>query len=485
MNRAGDTVLNNCGTMSYDDMNRLTARTSTGGTALNDSWSYDRWGNRWTQAAAPGGFSGQLTFNTGTNQAVGYGYDAAGNLLSDTINTYSYDAGNRRVRSDIYGSAAELVYDLGGRKVAILQAGSGNVIEQDLHLLLPWGTQPLAVFQNGVFSYEHQDWLGTERLLTDGSGNTAGSYGSLPFGDNFSQSGADVDPYHFAGLDHDYESGLDHAQFREYSSAGGRWLSPDPYQGSYDSSNPQSLNRYSYVLNDPLSQTDPTGQFTNGAATAAGCAGFGPIGCVIGAGIDLGLGAALGDILHGIFGGGPSFHGSLKPRPNAQPWDEYNITYGPNIAGALGLPDATCEFGACGGPIENFQNGTSASGPGIFDKIETSISIFVNVYLYGKGVPYNDPADPNLRLFGTHYCGPGGAGPITNKPADPLCYEHDACLARNGLDFRDERRNLPNDLGNQLQACNQALCNTAGKSNSLSAQTINGFFHFYGNYTCH
>jgi hypothetical protein len=40
----------------------------------------------------------------------------------------------------------------------------------------------------------------------------------------------------------------------------GRWMSPDPYDGSYDVTNPQSLNRYSYALNNPLTFTDPSGQ---------------------------------------------------------------------------------------------------------------------------------------------------------------------------------------------------------------------------------
>jgi RHS repeat-associated protein len=48
----------------------------------------------------------------------------------------------------------------------------------------------------------------------------------------------------------------DHAQFRDYSLIQGRWLSPDPYDGSYDFTNPQSLNRYSYSLNNPLGYVD-------------------------------------------------------------------------------------------------------------------------------------------------------------------------------------------------------------------------------------
>ena len=47
-------------------------------------------------------------------------------------------------------------------------------------------------------------------------------------------------------------------------------MSPDPYDGSYDQTNPQSLNRYSYVANDPLGLTDPLGtDFTDHRVTPA------------------------------------------------------------------------------------------------------------------------------------------------------------------------------------------------------------------------
>jgi RHS repeat-associated protein len=96
-------------------------------------------------------------------------------------------------------------------------------------------------------------------VRTDGSGNVEGTYSSLPFGDGFSASGTDNDPYHYAALDHDSETDTLHAQFRQYSSTQGRWLSPDPYSGSYDGTNPQSFNRYTYALNNPLSLVDPSG----------------------------------------------------------------------------------------------------------------------------------------------------------------------------------------------------------------------------------
>lgn len=110
--------------------------------------------------------------------------------------------------------------------------------------------------------FEHQDWLGTERVQSDVNGNNAGTSLSLPFGDGFSTTdGCGNDAYHFAGYDQD-NSANEHAQFREYSNMAGRWFSPDPYQGSYDPNNPQSFNRYAYVLNNPLSFTDPLGLAT-------------------------------------------------------------------------------------------------------------------------------------------------------------------------------------------------------------------------------
>jgi len=55
------------------------------------------------------------------------------------------------------------------------------------------------------------------------------------------------------------ETNLNHTDFRQYASPEGRWLSPDPYACSLDPSNPQSLNRYAYVLNNPLNLSDPQG----------------------------------------------------------------------------------------------------------------------------------------------------------------------------------------------------------------------------------
>jgi RHS repeat-associated protein len=68
----------------------------------------------------------------------------------------------------------------------------------------------------------------------------------------------------FTGKERDAESGLDYFGARYYASSMGRWMSPDwaakampvPYASLDD---PQSLNLYEYVGNNPLSQADPDG----------------------------------------------------------------------------------------------------------------------------------------------------------------------------------------------------------------------------------
>ena len=65
---------------------------------------------------------------------------------------------------------------------------------------------------------------------------------------------------HFTGYQRDGESGLDDANARYYGSALGRFTRPDPLGiASADPTNPQSLNEYAYVMNNPLNMIDPTG----------------------------------------------------------------------------------------------------------------------------------------------------------------------------------------------------------------------------------
>jgi RHS repeat-associated protein len=67
------------------------------------------------------------------------------------------------------------------------------------------------------------------------------------------------DTGNFATYWQDSATGLDYANNRYYSNAFGRFTTPDPSKSSQDPTNPQSWNRYAYVMNDPVNANDPTG----------------------------------------------------------------------------------------------------------------------------------------------------------------------------------------------------------------------------------
>jgi RHS repeat-associated protein len=92
---------------------------------------------------------------------------------------------------------------------------------------------------------------------TDSSGNLIGEQGHYPFGDSWYLNSTTTKEQ-FTTYERDSETGNDYAMARYYGSRLGRFLSVDPVAGN--TSNPQSLNRYTYVLNDPINLIDPSGR---------------------------------------------------------------------------------------------------------------------------------------------------------------------------------------------------------------------------------
>ncbi|MGB7068193.1 MAG: RHS repeat-associated core domain-containing protein [Pyrinomonadaceae bacterium] len=74
----------------------------------------------------------------------------------------------------------------------------------------------------------------------------------------------------YTGYENDEESGLDFAQARYYSSTHGRYTSVDPLTASASIRNPQTFNRYAYVLNSPYKFTDPLGLLPVNSGSANG-----------------------------------------------------------------------------------------------------------------------------------------------------------------------------------------------------------------------
>jgi RHS repeat-associated protein len=123
--------------------------------------------------------------------------------------------------------------------------------------------------------YLTTDPLGSTRVITDGSGNVVSRHDYYPFGEELATSNrtsalqygaTDYVAQRFTGKERDAESALDYFGARYYASTMGRFMSPDwaakaepvPYSKLDD---PQPLNLYTYVRNNPLSGVDPDGHY--------------------------------------------------------------------------------------------------------------------------------------------------------------------------------------------------------------------------------
>src|SRR5690606_2834400 len=136
--------------------------------------------------------------------------------------------------------------------------------------------------------YLHKDHLGSITVITDESGNEVESFSFDPWGkrraptlaqlqsilgtwsalNNYQKGNLTIPALTltsatthkgFTGQNQLDGVGLIHMGGRVYDAEIGRFLSADPFV--QDSSNLQGLNRYSYVENNPLSYTDPSGYF--------------------------------------------------------------------------------------------------------------------------------------------------------------------------------------------------------------------------------
>ncbi|MEM3555034.1 MAG: RHS repeat-associated core domain-containing protein, partial [Candidatus Micrarchaeaceae archaeon] len=112
----------------------------------------------------------------------------------------------------------------------------------------------------GMLVYLHLDHLGSPVVATDGGGGVVAEVRYYPYGGMRVQIGEMPTTLNFTGQRLDAGVGLLYYRARYYDPMLGRFVQPDTIiPGPVD---PQNLNRFTYVRNNPLRSTDPTGHWT-------------------------------------------------------------------------------------------------------------------------------------------------------------------------------------------------------------------------------
>jgi RHS repeat-associated protein len=451
---------------SADDLNRLHSA-NCGTSVWDQTFTYDPFGN--IKKTVPSGATGTAygaSYNTTTNQ-VSSGispaptYDANGNQKTSTPTTLTwnalnqpitvgstsatYDALGRMVEKAVGSTYTQFVYRPIGTELAVY---SGSLVKGTIPL--PGGST--AIYNaSGVNYIRHKDWLGSSRLATTWAHAVYSKEAYAPFGETYNEAGtADRS---FTGQDQNVVTGsggtgvYDYL-FRKYDPSAGRWLSPDPSGwNAVSQSAPQSLNRYAYVENNPMSATDPDGLSclanntydSNGNLVSVTYVDDGDgQGCAA-----AGVGPGPNGTNDGTVGVTVNGNGPQVPQPPAPGCDMLcQLEYQAVIQGQILLGPS----GASGGHAGDQGNGY-------------------------KGAPYRFPL-----VLGTNYCGPGGWGPIRSQ-VDNLCFQHDACYNNAGAGAFN---NVFHTGGSSMQAaiasCNLQLCSSLSALQTTSSSEMGQAF---------
>ncbi|UFH58581.1 RHS repeat-associated core domain-containing protein [Sulfurovum mangrovi] len=288
---------------TYDAMNRLSSQTTTsdviGNYAKFKEYRYDKIGNIVYQTGI-----GEYTYHTNAPHAVktagnrNYTYDAVGNMINrngDTI-TYSplnkpavmenhtngkevrfyYGIGDARYMKLTSETATyyigkgyeEQVEDYEEKQIAYITVGNKVVGTHTEVKNLYYAPTHENYNEETYNRYFHTDALGSITAITDDTGTVVerrsydafGKIRAMDYCTNNNTFANRVIETTRAYTGHEQIaelSGLVHMNARVYDSNIGRFLSADTIiQAPHDS---QSYNRYSYVRNNPLMYTDPSG----------------------------------------------------------------------------------------------------------------------------------------------------------------------------------------------------------------------------------
>lgn len=289
----------------YDNLNRLDDWTKSGaGASGTIDINYDHLGNV-TSKTGVGSYHYSsyrphaVSSISGGNLAGSFAYDANGNMTSGGGRSQiTYNVNNKPTYIKAGSHTTKFVYSIGGSRVkrtdskdetSTLYMGNVEFVRKKGKLSRIQRTiEGIAIETRFIttketrLEYLHFDHLGSAELITNGSEKLTISdnlvvkrFSFDPWGqrrsvDNYTTTFGITDAvalslnYYnkgYTGHEHMDEVGLIHMNGRIYDPRIARFLNADPVVQQVD--NLQNLNRYSYVLNNPLNATDPTGYFWN------------------------------------------------------------------------------------------------------------------------------------------------------------------------------------------------------------------------------
>ena len=268
-------------------MNRLVSASEAGG--WSQSYVFDAVGNR----AVNSGYIPATTFTPQTsgstvpyntqNHWVAAGYDAAENMTSVSTQSLTYDAEGRLLTlTDGTSVTDSFTYDGDGRRVTKTSNSvlTTYVYDPNGQLAMEVGGASPAV--SGTM-YVTRDRLGSTRLTTN-AGGAVGCHDYLPFGEEIpgAVSGwgrntvscyaqtpeTDVK---FTGQLFDAETGLAYFNARYLRASMGSYISADGPLNDQGAEDPQSWKLDSYVRNNPLAYSDPSGMAGCSEEDSSGC----------------------------------------------------------------------------------------------------------------------------------------------------------------------------------------------------------------------
>lgn len=190
---------------------------------------------------------------------VAYAYDPLGRRVEKRVT--EKDEGRLKTKITRY------LYD--NEDILIEYDEKGKIGNRYIHG--PGIDEPLALVQGKETYFYHADGLGSIVALTDKAGKVVQDYWYDSFGNLNDQKNRIKQPYTYTGREWDKETGLYYYNARYYDPMEGRFISKDPIgiRGG--------INLYSYVQNNPVNFTDPTGlvKWSGSFTGAAGINGIG------------------------------------------------------------------------------------------------------------------------------------------------------------------------------------------------------------------